>query len=633
MHSFCTPDLDLTVKTRQHKHDLPKIKQQLATGYQYIPQLVAAQATSRPKRPALLSGDHIVTYGELERKSNQLAWYLIALGVGPETIVGLCMERSSEAVMCALAILKAGGAYLPLDPAYPTERLAFMLGDAQPSVVVTRRELAEKLSGAKGKLLTLESDGPQIGCHSTGSPPSNVSAENLAYVIYTSGSTGQPKGVEVTHANLSNLVRWHQSTFEVSHNDRASHLASVGFDAAVWEVWPYLTAGASLHLPDELTRLAPELLRDWLVAQGITISFLPTALAERVMTLRWPATTPLRLLLTGADTLHQYPSAELPFEVVNNYGPTECTVVATSGRVPSGARVEKLPTIGRPIANTQVYILDENLKQVPSGTIGELYIGGTGIARGYLNRPDLTAQKFVLDPFSADGNARLFRTGDQASFLPDGQIAYVGRIDEQIKIRGYRIEPNEIVAVLDRHPAVTASVVVAAGGETCDEKRLIAYVVPRPDMPLTVGDLRCFLRNELPDFMIPSAYVRLDALPLTQNGKVDRAALSAPDETNMLRDEVFVAPRTSLEQRLAEILSSLLGLSRVSVNDDFFLLGGHSLLGTQLISKIRGAFGVDLALRTLFDTPTIAGLAKEIERLLLARVEAMGEDEVQRLLA
>ena len=350
------------------------------------------------------------------------------------------------------------------------------------------------------------------------------------------------------------------------------------------------------------------------------------------MTLEWPTHTTLRTLLTGAETLRQFPSDDLPFRVVNNYGPTECTVVATSGPVPNDVYSNSLPTIGRPIGNTQVYILDENLQQVPVHAAGEIYVGGAGLARGYLNRPELTAEKFVCNPFSNDPDARLYRTGDLARYLANGEIAYLGRIDEQSKILGHRIEPNEIVTVLDRHAAVEASRVVASE-DACSEKHLVAYVVLDPESQPSAADLRTFLEKELPQYMVPAIFVRLESFPLTQNGKVDRAALPAPNPENTLRDEAFTAARTPVEERLAVMLSALLGLEQVSVHDNFFMLGGHSLLGTQLISQIRGTFGVELALRTLFESPTIEQLASEIERLVMAQVEAMTEDEVQRLLA
>ena len=597
-----------------------------------VPQLVAAHAALSPDEPALIAGREAITYGEMEKRANQLAQYLIKLGVEPNDLVGLCLDRSVTAVVWALAILKTGAAYLPLDPSYPSERLAFMLSDAQPRVLITRQDVTKQLSAGPWRVIAIDRDDTEIEGQSIDPPACNITAQDLAYVIYTSGSTGQPKGVEITHASLMNLVTWHQRAFEVKPGDRASLLAGVGFDAAVWETWPYLTAGASLHLPDECTRLSPELLRDWLVAKEISISFLPTALAERVLTLEWPLNTALRILLTGAETLRRFPSVNLPFQLVNNYGPTECTVVATSGFVLPGTNTNTLPTIGRPIANTEVYILDENRQQVAMGTSGEMHVGGAGVARGYLNRPELTAEKFIRNPFNNDPASRLYKTGDLARYLENGEIAYLGRIDDQIKILGHRIEPNEIIAALDRHPAIQASLVVARE-DVGSEKHLVAYVVPNPESQLAAADLRIFLRNDLPEYMVPALFVQMEDLPLSQNGKLDRDALPAPNAENTLRDEDYIAPRTPIEERLAAMLSSLLGLEQVGVRDNFFMLGGHSLLGTQLISHVRGKFGVELALRTLFDAPTIEQLSLEIERLLTARVEAMSEDEVLRLLA
>jgi len=579
-----------------------------------------------------------MTYGELDDRANQIANYLIAHGVGANdptnsnNIVALCLDRSINGVVSALGVLKSGGAYLPLDPAYPAERIAFMLNDAEPRVLITTQQMAAQLPAGPWKVIAIDRDQAEIESESTFDPTRQISTKSLAYVICTSGSTGQPKGVEITHGSLMNLVSWHRSAFEVTANDRASLLAGVGFDAAVWETWPYLAAGASLHLPPNAARMAPDMLRDWLVAEQITISFLPTALAERVMTLEWPWHTTLRSLLTGAETLRQFPSDDLPFKVINNYGPTECTVVATSGSVSNDVYTDSLPTIGRPIANAEVYILDEHLQRVPLHTAGEIYIGGKGVARGYLNRPDLTAEKFIKNPFSNDADARLYRTGDLARYLASGEIAYLGRIDEQIKILGHRIEPNEIVTMLNRHPSIQASRVLACG-ETCGEKHLVAYVVVHPESQCSTVELRKFLGQQLPQYMVPSIFVRMETLPLTQNGKVDIIALPAPNAENTLRDEEFTAPRTPVEERLSVMLSALLGVEHVSVNDNFFMLGGHSLLGTQLISQIRGAFGVELALLTLFESPTIEYLAIEIERLLMEKIEAMSEDEVQRLLA
>lgn len=584
-----------------------------------VPQLVSLQAAATPDALAVAARGETLTYAELEAQANQLARHLRGLGVGPEVRVGLCLDRSASMVVSALGILKAGGAYIPLDPAYPPERLSFMLTDSQAPVLVTRRELAERLLPGKWQVVSLDADATEIGRQSTEPLSGGVTVEDLAYVIYTSGSTGQPKGVEITHGSLLNLVVWHQKTFEVTPADRATQQASPGFDAAVWELWPYLTAGASVHFPEEATRMAPELLRDWLLAQRITISFVPTPMTERLLALEWPSKTPLRALLTGGDTLHQYPSPGLPFLLVNNYGPTECTVVATSGIVLPEAG-PAAPTIGRPIANTEVYILDENLQQVPPGTAGELCVGGLSLARGYQNRPDLTAEKFVANPFNGASGTRLYRTGDRARYLPDGQIAFMGRMDELIKIRGFRIEPNEIAVALNRHPGVEASVVVAREDAPGD-KRLVAYLVPVTTSQVSETELRNFLGKYLPDYMLPTAFVKLESLPLTPNGKVDRAALPSPNEASNGRDGTFVAPRSPVEERLSEILAKSMGLEQVGVNDNFFLLGGHSLLGTQVIARVRDVFRVELPLRTLFDSPTIADLSREIEQLILAKLQ------------
>jgi amino acid adenylation domain-containing protein len=592
--------------------------------------MIAIHAMADPEAPAVVLNGQVVSYGELDRRANQLANHLINLGVEAETIVGICLDRSPESVISSLAVLKAGGAYLPLDPKLPLERLRFMLNDAKPRVLITNSEFAEEIAGESCAVVAIDNNREIEKC-SVAAPAIESAQDQLAYVIYTSGSTGEPKGVEITIENLLNLIEWHRSEFSVSSKDRATHLAGVGFDAAVWEVWPYLTAGASLYLPDERTRLAPEALRDWMIANQITISFLPTALAERVMVLDWPRDAALRFLLTGADTLHRYPENDLPFELVNNYGPTECTVVATSGRVRRCATTA-LPTIGRAITNTRIYVLDQELAQVRPGAAGEIFIGGQNVGRGYLNRPDLTLERFISDPFSAKPGARLYRTGDLARQLSDGDIAYLGRADEQIKILGHRIEPAEVEAAIDRHSTIMSSVVVACSVD-CSEKRLTAYVTMRNGSTPSATELREFLQSSLPDYMLPAMFVKLEQLPLTANGKVNRAALPEPTIENSLRDENFVAPRSPIEQRLGKILCSLLTLGEVSVNDNFFLLGGHSLLGTQLIGKIRGAFGVDLSLRTLFDTPTIAELSSEIERLIIARVENMSEDEARALLA
>jgi amino acid adenylation domain-containing protein len=576
--------------------------------------MVAEQAQANPGGLALASSSQTLTYGELEIRANQLSHHLLSLGVGPEVLVGLCIERGPAMAVAALAIFKAGGAYVPLDPEYPSDRLRFMLDDASAPVLITQREIDRRIGKGRWQVLDIDEDAARITEYPNTVPAVAISNDNLAYVIYTSGSTGRPKGVQITHGNLLNLISWHNRAFAISAADRASQLSSVAFDAAVWEVWPNLVAGSSIHFPDEATRVSTEPLRDWLVKQRITVSFAATPLAESLIALDWPRESALRILLTGGDTLHHYPPADLPFEFVNNYGPTECTVVATSGTVLPNPRPGGPPTIGRPIDNLQVFILDEHLRQVPTGAVGELHVGGASLARGYLNRPDLDAERFIPNPFSQVSGARLYKTGDLARALADGEIAFVGRIDEQIKIRGYRIEPDEIATVLDQYSGIKASVVVARGEN--GDKRLVAYVVAAPDAELTHSALQDFLKQFLPDYMVPAAFVRVPSLPLTSSGKIDRVALPAPEPENTVGDQMFIAPRTPVEERMVTILSDLLGIGRVSVNDNFFFLGGHSLLGTQLIARTRDFFGVELPLRTVFDCPTAAELSAVIEQML-----------------
>jgi amino acid adenylation domain-containing protein len=579
-----------------------------------VPELVAARASESSGAIALTAGGEALTYGDLESRANRVASCLRSLGVGADVPVGLCLPRSLDMVVGALGILKAGGAYLPMDPAYPPERLAFMLDDAEAPVLVSSPGLAQRLPTAERELVDINA--PQIAKRPAIQPAVDITPGDLAYVIYTSGSTGKPKGVEITHGSLANLVFWHNQAFSVTAADRASHVAGLGFDAAVWELWPYLVAGASVHLADEDTRNSAELLRDWLLAQRITIGFVPTPLVERLLSLelKWPGKTDLRILLTGGDTLHHYPPAGLPFLLVNNYGPTECTVVATSGPALPNGSPKTLPPIGTGISNTEIYVLDEGLQPVPPGTPGEIYIAGAGLARGYHKRPDLTAERFIPNPFRAEPGSRLYRTGDLGCLLPDGQIAFLGRMDDQIKIRGYRIEPNEIVSALERHQDIRESLVVARE-DTPGDKRLVAYVRLGPDSDFTHTGLRDFLRDFLPEYMLPAAFVRMDAFPLTSHGKIDRTALPAPDRANTLQDEVSAGSCTATEQRVAEILGELLDLEEIGLDDNFFLLGGHSLLGAQLIARLRDAFGVEISLRSLFEGPTVAALSAELDRL------------------
>jgi amino acid adenylation domain-containing protein len=595
-----------------------------------VAELVASQAAATPDALALTSATRILSYKELDERASALADVLRALGVGPDVVVGLCAPRSAVMVVGALGILKAGGAYLPLDPTYPAARLAFVLDDGPVPVVVTGHCVKDQVPTGTHQTILLDDLGRVV--HSPPLPRSartKVAAtlKNLAYVIYTSGSTGQPKGVEITHESLLNLVHWHQHAFQLTSADRASQVAKVGFDAAVWEIWPYLASGASLHMPDDEMVSDPESLRNWLVAQGITISFIPTPMAERLLTLPWPSGIALRTMLTGADTLHGYPPVGLPFLLVNNYGLTECAVVTTSGPVYPNGSTDRLPAIGRAITNTQVYILDESDRQVSMGTIGELHVGGLGVARGYRNRPELTAKKFIPNPFRAKPGERLFKTGDLAKFLPDGQIAFLGHMHDRIKVRGFRVEPNEVVAALNMHPHIEQSVVVAREG-TPGDTRLIGYFVSVPQSQLTLSELRNFLGARLPDFMVPAKFVRLEKLPLIANGKIDRMSLPPADDTNTLRDNACAAPGTDMEKTVAGILARLLELEHVDLKDNFFSLGGHSLLGAQLIARVRDTFGIEMPLRVVFEAPTVSELSAEIERLLVVKLEAMSENGV-----
>jgi len=585
-----------------------------------ISRLVAQHAAAAPDALAVSAGTDCLSYAELEFRSNQLAEHLRGLGAGPDALVGVLLERSLDSVVSSLAVLKAGAAYLPLDPSLPPDRLAFLLRDSGLAAVITGQS-RNPLETGEWKIVDLEADRDRIASYCGQALESEAEANHLAYVIYTSGSTGQPKGVEITRGGLENLIQWHQEAFQVTSHDRASLLASIGFDAAVWELWPYLTAGASVHIPDETVRNQVEPLRDWLLEKGITISFAPTPLAELLIQAEWPDSAPLRLLLTGADTLHRRPPQGLPFTLVNNYGPTESTVVATSGIVTPAGPETKQPSIGKAVRGTEICILDPQMRPVAKGVAGELYIGGAGLARGYRNRTELTAERFVTNPSAnGDGARRLYRTGDRARFLPNGEIEFLGRCDDQVKLRGYRVELDEISSLLDLHPRVKASTVVVTGNGA-QEQRLIAYLVLTAGARPSAGDFREYLQRQVPEYMIPAAFVQLHSLPFTTNGKVDRAALPAPNG-NTLSEEAYVAPRSPVEERLAELIAPLLRVERVGINDHFFLLGGHSLLGTQLLTRISQAFGVELSLLTIFDHPTLGGMSAEIEKLILAKLDA-----------
>jgi amino acid adenylation domain-containing protein len=573
-----------------------------------------------------------MTYGELNSRATRLAEYLKSLGAGPEVAVGICLERSFDQIIAAFAVLKSGGAYVPLDPAWPLERLRSLLKDVQAPIVITSAPMAQDLGHDGHFAVVPDRDAKAIASFDAHAAPVRMRRKNLAYIIYTSGSTGEPKGVEITHGNLLNLVFWHRRAFGVTAGDRASHLAGLGFDASVWEIWPYLTAGATVSLASEAVRTSPELLQRWLIDERINIAFVPTALAESMIAAEWPADVALQYLLTGADTLHTFPRPDLPFAVVNNYGPTECAVVATSGTIAPSSDIANRPSIGTPIANTNIYLLDERGEPVAQGETGEIYIGGTSVGRGYRNRPQLTGTCFVPDRFHSTPDARMYRTGDLGCRLPDGQIAFRGRIDNQEKIRGHRVEPDEIATALNRHPLIATSAVVARAGSD-GEKQLVAYVVPAASKSPAPGELRAFLAERLPEYMIPSTFVRLASLPLTSSGKLDKNALPEPSTENSGAQAGYRAPATATELSLAAIVATVLGIEHIGADDNFFLMGGHSLLGTQVVMRARDAFGVDLTLRHLFEAPTVATLASVIEQLVIDKLETMTDAEAERQIA
>ncbi|MDZ7969524.1 MAG: amino acid adenylation domain-containing protein [Nostoc sp. DedSLP03] len=599
-----------------------------------IHQLFEEQSLSTPNAVAVVFENQQLTYHELNCSANQLAHYLRSLGVRADVLVGICVERSLDMVVGLLGILKAGGAYVPLDPEYPKDRLLFMLADAQVSVLLTQQQLLDQLPEYQGKLICLDEVWSEILQNKQNNTVEVVKPTHLANVIYTSGSTGKPKGVMVEHSGLCNLAQAQIQAFGLSGDSRVLQFASFSFDACISEILMALGSGARLYLgtKDSLMPGMPliERLRDY----GIThVTLPPSALAvlpvEELPTLQ-------AIVVAGEacplELMRQWYTGRNFF---NAYGPTEASVCAAIAKC---TPLDQKISIGRPIDNTQIYILDQNLQPVPVGVPGELHIGGAGLARGYLNRPELTQEKFISNPFSGSrgageqgsrGEKRLYKTGDLARYLPDGNIEYLGRIDNQVKIRGFRIELGEIEAALSQHPHVQASCVIARE-DTLGDKRLVAYIVPQPQVTPTISVLRTFLKERLPEYMIPSAIVILESLPLTPNGKIDRRALPAPEPSSESREK-YVAPRTPIEEILAQIWQQVLKVELVGRDDDFFELGGHSLLGTQFISRVRTRLKVEIPLRTLFATPTIAQLAPSIQQLQQQDIELSAPPILKRV--
>jgi amino acid adenylation domain-containing protein len=591
-----------------------------------VHRLFEEQAARTPQAVALVAGAERLTYRELDQRANRLAHYLRARGVGPDARVAVCLGRSSHLVVALLAVLKAGGAYVALDPAYPEERLRFLLRDAEAGVLLTEAPLKEGLpSGEAATVVCLDRELGSIARQPAEPVPSGVTAAHLAYVIYTSGSTGTPKGVGITHRNAVAFLTWAGQTTSGAAGARVLATTSISFDLSVYEIFGTLSWGGTVLLAESALELAE---RPELRASGAAtlLNTVPSAAAALV---RLGAVPPglVRVNLAGepvSRALVEALYAAGAGEVHNLYGPSETTTYSTAAPLAAGEL--GVPGIGRPIANTRAYVLDGRLEPVPIGVPGELYLAGAGVARGYLGRPALTAERFVPDPFgpSAGGEpgGRLYRTGDRARWRPDGTLEFLGRLDQQLKVRGFRIEPGEIETVLGRHPAVRTAVVIARE-EVPGDVRLVAYVVP-DGVPLDGGELHRFLAQRLPEYMVPAAIVVLASLPLLPNGKLDRRALPPPDRTDRADREDYVAPRTPVEQILAGIWAAVLRLERVGIRDNFFAIGGHSLLATQVVSRVRTAIGVELPLRALFEDPTVADLATRVGSELLTGSSSQG---------
>ncbi len=557
----------------------------------------------------------ILSYGDVSERAERLARHLRQRGVKRGDLIGQCLERSASLVVGALAAFSLGAAYVAIDPAYPDDRIRWMLDDADVAALVTDEQNASRPLGRGATVVLgpggqLPADAIADGDEPLPAPPHST---DLAYVVYTSGSTGHPKGVMVEHGSLANLIAWHHAAFSLTSADRCTQLASPGFDAAVWEIWPSLACGAALHVVPEQLRRDPLGLRDWLVAEDITVSFVPTAIAETLIAVPWPRTARLRYLLTGGDALTRRPRPDLGFEVINNYGPSETAVVATSGPVAPDGR--GTPSIGRAIAGVRLEIVDDDLVPVATGEVGELLVGGVAVARGYLHRDDLTAACFLQN-----GEGRWYRTGDHVRLGLDGELEFLGRADDQLSLRGFRVEPAEIVAALSSHSAISTCAVLGVGRSGTD-RELIAYVVAGGNERPTNVDLSDFVGERLPEYMVPARYVWLDRLPLTIHGKLDRQALEEPLEPARL-PVAGPPPGADVETTVAALVAELLGIEEIGMNKNFFLLGGHSMLGAQLIVRLEDLFGAEVSLRFVFDHPTMAEIAREVRRQIAENEDA-----------
>ena len=611
---------ELNILSDRVRHQLLVELNNTQTDYpqtQCIHDLFTQQAERTPDNIAVVFENQQLTYAELNRRANQLAHYLKRQGVGCEVLVGIYAERSPDLIIALLAILKAGGAYLPLDPALPAESLAFRLEDAQVPLLLTQKALLKREDAQVPTLFYLDADWETIAQESEANPTNELTPENLAYVLYTSGSTGQPKGVAIEQRQILNYLHAILDKLELPPHASLATVSTFAADLGNTAIFPALCTGGCLHIVSQERASDPEALAEYFQRHPIDcLKIVPSHLATLLASSSSPSLLPRQCLVLGGeaaswDLIEKIQQHAPNCRILNHYGPTETTVGVLTYPVKSkqASYNAKTVPIGRAIANTQVYLLDQQLQPVPIGVPGELYIGGAGLARGYLNRPDLTAEKFIPNPWSENSD-RLYKTGDQARYLPDGTIEFLGRLDHQVKIRGFRIELGEIEAALSQHPTVQQAV-VSLGEDDSGNKRLVGYVTTNSKAS-SVSELRHFLLNKFPEYMIPSAFVLLKSLPLTTNGKVDRRALPAPEQDRPELEAAYVAPRTLVEKQLAEIWAQVLGLEKVGIHDNFFDLGGHSLLITQLLAQVRDKFKVNLSLGSLFKKPTVANIAKKI---------------------
>lgn len=578
-----------------------------------VQELFEAQVKQSPDAVALIFENTQITYQQLNQQANQLAHFLQTLGVGPEVLVGVFLERSPTMIISLLAVLKAGGGYVPLDPSYPSDRLAFILQDTQLPVILTQLPLQPQLPAHTATVVCLDTDWTHIAQFRSDNPECKTQPHNLIYTIYTSGSTGKPKGVMMPHAGICNQLRWRQDTFPLDPTDSVLQNISFSFDPSVWQIfWP-LSVGAKLVLPRPNGQQDIPYLINLISLQQVTvIALVPSLLRVLLEAKDLNRCSSLRHVFCGGEALaldlqtrfFERFSAETALH--NVYGPTEAAIDATHWLCQRGNSHPVAP-IGRPIHNAQIYILDETLQQLPMGEAGELYIGGAGLARGYLNRPELTAEKFVAHPYDSEPGSRLYRTGDLARYLPDNTLEFLGRIDYQVKIRGFRIELEEIEAILNQHPQVQQSIVVARE-DIPGDKRLFAYWIPSQQPTPSAEALRSWLQAKLPEYMVPAMFIMLTEFPLNPNGKVDRRALPAPGSVH-LSTPSFIAPRNETEQSLAAVWAKILNIQAVSATDNFFELGGNSLLAASLFAEIEQLWGWELPVSVLFEAPTLEQLA------------------------